>query len=141
MLPRSLPTAITLNSPDGKITPTRSWTLRLYEYYEKNKEKQVSEGGKGPNGEVLEGILLPTAISPQEILDLKQNLVPRSDDVFIVTYPKCGTTWLQQIVKLIWNNGFEDGRDIDEALPWVDAMKPAETEVITLSTITNIFTN
>ncbi|XP_071033358.1 sulfotransferase ssu-1 [Parasteatoda tepidariorum] len=30
---------------------------------------------------------------------------PRSDDLFIVTYPKCGTTWVQHIIGCIFRKG------------------------------------
>ncbi|GIX66477.1 sulfotransferase 1C2 [Caerostris extrusa] len=37
---------------------------------------------------------------------------PRPDDLFIVTYPKCGTTWVQNIVACI----FKDGRPFASAM-------------------------
>ncbi|GFT81854.1 sulfotransferase 1 family member D1 [Trichonephila clavipes] len=37
---------------------------------------------------------------------------PRPDDLFIVTYPKCGTTWVQNIVASI----FRDGKPFQSAL-------------------------
>ncbi|KAL3194026.1 hypothetical protein MRX96_001936 [Rhipicephalus microplus] len=30
---------------------------------------------------------------------------PKPGDVFIVSYPKCGTTWMQHIVYAIYNDG------------------------------------
>lgn len=48
----------------------------------------------------------------------------RADDVFIDTYPKSGTTWMQQIVKLICNDGQDDGRKVDDAIPWLERDGP-----------------
>ena len=42
-------------------------------------------------------------------------------DVFIVTYPKAGTTWTQQIVKLLRNNGENDGVELQQSIPWVES--------------------
>lgn len=55
--------------------------------------------------------------------------VAREGDVFIATFPRCGTAWVQQISKLIRNSGVEDGTGIDEAFPWIDLMSPEEAEV------------
>ncbi|GBL76483.1 hypothetical protein AVEN_53236-1 [Araneus ventricosus] len=33
------------------------------------------------------------------------NYKPRPDDIFIATYPKCGTTWAQHILLLIFRQG------------------------------------
>ena len=69
---------------------------------------------------IWNGISLPDFITltPQELDELK-SFPLRPDDVFIVTYPKSGTTWAQQIVKLIRSNGKDDGRTIDVAIPWL----------------------
>lgn len=131
MLPRDLPDRVTKSTPDGKITPTRTWNLRVAAYHDAKQTNTTSTEEDHPTlvGQPWEGVLLPTDITPHDITKLRDNLSLRLDDVFVVTYPKCGTTWMQQIVKLIWNNGEEDGRDIDEALPWIDPEKPEYAEV------------
>ncbi len=39
----------------------------------------------------------------------------RPDDIWIVSYPKSGMAWTQQIVKLIKTNGEDDDVKIDES--------------------------
>jgi len=45
---------------------------------------------------------------------------PRTDDIIIATYSKCGTTWTQRIVSMLLF-GSEDTRAIWDASPWPDA--------------------
>ncbi|CAN8000568.1 unnamed protein product [Ixodes hexagonus] len=42
---------------------------------------------------------------PEEILQSALCYKPQPGDVFVVTYPKCGTTWLQFILYHIYTNG------------------------------------
>lgn len=58
----------------------------------------------GPKFKVIRGFNFAPGFETENIesgLDYKA----RSDDLFIVTYPKNGTTWTQQIVILLLNNG------------------------------------
>lgn len=45
---------------------------------------------------------------------------PASTDVFIVTPPKCGTTWMQQIVHGLRTRGSMDFDEITRVVPWID---------------------
>ena len=74
-------------------------------------------------------IRLPPGAKPKNIQDLHGKLKLRSGDVMIAAYPKSGTTWTQNIVKLIQNRGVEDGKDLEEVSPWVDMMTLEEVEV------------
>ncbi|OQR75982.1 sulfotransferase 1C2-like [Tropilaelaps mercedesae] len=44
------------------------------------------------------------------------NYKPRPDDVFIATFPKCGTTWTQEITYLINNNGVPPATHTDRMM-------------------------
>ena len=69
----------------------------------------------------INGLLVPDYVKQEEVDKLKDfQLYP--DDVWVVTYPKCGTTWTQQIVRLIRNNGVQDGVKIDFAIPWPEGI-------------------
>ena len=82
-------------------------------------QKQLFEGTIAPIPGNVEGICVPFGITAEHVIKQRDSLILRPSDVFVATYPKCGTTWMQQIVKLIVNNGVETGVDCDEFCPWV----------------------
>ena len=43
---------------------------------------------------------------------------PRKSDIFVVTYPKCGTTWMTQIVHALRSKGDMNYGEITEVVPW-----------------------
>lgn len=44
----------------------------------------------------------------------------RPDDVFVVTPPKCGTTWMQTIVALLLSGDPEVETELSVKMPWID---------------------
>ena len=63
----------------------------------------------------------PDFIGQAEIDALLARLRVREGDVFVSTYPKSGTTWLQQICHLLANAGVQGERAIVDSVPWVEA--------------------
>ena len=45
---------------------------------------------------------------------------PRPDDVFVVTPPKCGTTWMQQILHQLRSGGDMSFDEISDVVPYVE---------------------
>lgn len=58
--------------------------------------------------------------SGEESKTAADNLVCRPDDVFIATYPKCGTTLLQQMVHALRTGGHMDFGEITDVVPWLE---------------------
>ncbi len=48
------------------------------------------------------------------------NFVPRPDDIFIVTYPRSGTTWMQMILYQLTTDGSMEIPHIAEYCPWFE---------------------
>ena len=69
----------------------------------------------------VSGVRVPHFITQEEVDKLKSFSL-RSDDVWIVAYPKAGSTWTQQIVRLLQNRGEDDGKVLSESVPWLEAL-------------------
>ena len=77
----------------------------------------VVDSGRGPRYKIVNGYKFPHDFKVVEDA-LKYEAKP--DDLFIVTFPKCGTTWTQQIVGLILHNGdLPDGK-VFKACPFLE---------------------
>lgn len=74
-----------------------------------------------PKLKTFKGLLVPPFVS-EEWMEELNSFELRPDDVWVVSYPKSGTTWVQQIVKLLRNGGKDDGRKITDAIPFVDSV-------------------
>ncbi|KAL9974604.1 hypothetical protein ACROYT_G011660 [Oculina patagonica] len=57
---------------------------------------------------------------PQLLCDFISNFQTRPDDVFVVTYPKSGTTWVQEIVWQIFNEGQVKSSHISQKVPFLE---------------------
>lgn len=60
----------------------------------------------------------------EDLLSTKRSnvseFVPRSDDIYIVTYPRSGTTWLQMILYQLTTNGNMNFTHISQYIPWLE---------------------
>ncbi|XP_069831035.1 amine sulfotransferase-like isoform X2 [Dendropsophus ebraccatus] len=58
-----------------------------------------------------------------EYIDSLQGFEIREDDVFLITYPKSGTIWTQQLLSLICIEGYRNGTEqtyASERIPWFE---------------------
>lgn len=71
---------------------------------------------------VVEGVVMPFVVTPEKIERLRTEFHVRPGDVFIVSYPKSGTTWVQQIVRLVQGGASspDTGTKITDAIPWLE---------------------
>ena len=71
---------------------------------------------------MYEGVVYPPFIKPEALAQLRKQHTLRSNDIVIAAYPKCGTTWMQQIVLTLLADG--DGSKVRRPMdmsPWLEA--------------------
>ncbi|XP_077967233.1 sulfotransferase 1B1-like isoform X2 [Styela clava] len=62
----------------------------------------------------------------------------RDDDVFIATYPKSGTTWMQQLVWLICNNAdtnFDKDKPLTSRIPYLETVDVTDNVSLGIQTL------
>ena len=57
-----------------------------------------------------------------ELEQLVTTFPTRDGDVFICTYPKCGTTWMQQICHLLVHGGEQGSTTMYATAPWLECL-------------------
>ncbi|XP_041819107.1 sulfotransferase 2B1-like [Chelmon rostratus] len=75
---------------------------------------------------VYKGVWMAARVHPPESLKYFEEFSFRSDDIIIVTYPKSGTTWMQEIVPLIMSGG--DPASVEtlpnwRRVPWLEVQQ------------------
>lgn len=67
----------------------------------------------------IEGVVYPPFANAEVLRELRSKDWSEEEDILIATYPKCGTTWMQQIVLLLLTDATGDVDPMDLA-PWID---------------------
>lgn len=73
----------------------------------------------GPDGNTYR---LPPFMTQADVALLVNEFPVRADDVFVTTYLKAGTTWMQQIVQLLINDGEQGDVHLSQAIPWIEGL-------------------
>jgi hypothetical protein len=67
-------------------------------------------------------IKFPVFISQADMDLIEKEFVVKDGDVFVVTYPRSGTTWTEQMVHLLANNGEQGDQRLTDAVPWLETL-------------------
>lgn len=67
-------------------------------------------------------IPFPPFITQREMDIIANEFMVQEDDIFVVTFPRSGTTWMEQIVHLLINNGEQGSKRLGDAAPWVETL-------------------
>uniref|UniRef100_A0A3Q3JRJ4 Sulfotransferase n=1 Tax=Monopterus albus TaxID=43700 RepID=A0A3Q3JRJ4_MONAL len=75
---------------------------------------------------LYKGVYLPTHVHSPQSLKYFEEFTFRPDDIVIVTYPKSGTTWMQEIVPQIISGG--DPASVEtlhnwDRVPWLEEQR------------------
>ena len=78
------------------------------------------------------GLVMPRNFVVKKIEEKLYNFGLRADDIWIVSHPKCGTTWTQELVWMLLNDvSMEKGNvPIAKRSPWIEVDCIAEKEFL-----------
>jgi hypothetical protein len=79
------------------------------------KANVVSDGNGGT-------INFPFTIFQEHMDLIEKEFVVQDDDVFVVTFPRSGTTWTEQMVHLLVHNGEQGEQRLTDAVPWLETL-------------------
>lgn len=74
---------------------------------------------------VYDGVPVPNFITEERMNEIKTGHNSRPDDVFISTFMKSGTTWLQYLVYEILGRPQGDYTQINQVVPWLEEERAA----------------
>ena len=91
----------------------------------------MSAGARRPRYTLHDGFRMPMGF-PVAGFDSGQRYRPSPGDVFVSTYPKCGTTWIQYIVYLLLHGGepLPAGVRMDEVFPHLEEVGEARVRAL-----------
>jgi len=67
-------------------------------------------------------IKFPIFISQADLDLIEKEFVAETGDIFVVTYPRSGTTWTEQMVHLLLNKGEQGEQRLTDAVPWLETL-------------------
>ena len=67
-------------------------------------------------------IKFPIFISQADMDLIEKEFGAKDGDVFVVTYPRSGTTWTEQMVHLLVNKGVQGEQRLTDAVPWLETL-------------------
>ena len=67
-------------------------------------------------------VRFPVFISQADMDLITNEFVAQDGDVFVVTYPRSGTTWTEQMVHLLVHHGEQGGQRLTDAVPWLETL-------------------
>ncbi|CAD5231062.1 unnamed protein product [Bursaphelenchus xylophilus] len=86
-------------------------------------DKRVFQPKGYPKQCIIDGEIWPAVFEPEKVRSAKK-LKVRDDDVFVCTYPKCGTTWVQHICAQLMEKFYDEGQvsELSFTSPMIEKM-------------------